>query len=97
MKATVTLIEPEEHLSTDVDSWARMMFERNATKHGLPSVPMREAAGRFPESYMCICAYYALRRHGQISLSYEEFENRWGGVEFETADEDPTSPAPSAG
>lgn len=93
MKATVTLTNPEEVLVTEIDSWARMMFERNASKHGLPSVPMREAASRFPESYLCICCFYALKRGRQIDLTFDQFELRWGGVDLDQGEEDPTGPA----
>lgn len=100
MKATITLRDPEEQHTVEIDAWCRLQFERNAGRHGLPPAPMRELAARFPESYIVICAYYAARRAGLVDGTYDAFEARWDGMVDADGSEDgpdglpdPTVPA----
>lgn len=92
MKGTVSLIDPEETLIVNVDAWARLQFERNARRHGIPPGPIKDVAAQMPETYICIAAYYALKRAGLVSTDYAAFEDRWAGIDIEDEEEDLTDP-----
>lgn len=98
MKGILVLSNPEEQFHLDIDAWSRLMFERNSTKHGIPAnTNARDAATRYPETFMCICAYYATRKAGILpDISYADFEMRWDGFRMEEINEDLTNPTTPA-
>ena len=99
MKITLTLVDPEEHLTVDPDARDRRAYERAGYKVTGRAGPMRQLMEEAPDTYLGWSAWHCLRRQGLVTCTWDEFDARLAEVSPDKGDTpelgDPTNGATS--
>lgn len=88
MKMLITLADPEEYISAEVDARDRRAFELQGAKAlGFPPGKLLDMAQTMPENYTYWVGWHAARRNG-LKLTWDEFSERAVDLTEEKNDEE---------